>query len=419
MSSKKKYICPQNECTGCMACINICNHSAIEIIKNEIGFDYPMINEEICINCGLCYKVCPQLINRNLHYPKKCYAAALNNKKELLTCASGGVATALSEYYLNNDGIVVGCSGEDMRNVQHKIVKSTKELNALKGSKYVQSRISSVLFKQVREELKKGTEVLFIGTGCQVAGLQNFLIKKYENLLTIDLVCHGVPSQKMLNDDMDLYSGIIDKTVKFREKMLIKRIPEADDTHVIRYGLSAMQTTRSGKKEKRIWIPWYKDPYLGAFMDCINFRSACYGCLYARPERQSDLTICDYWGLGKDSKLYNESGVSAVLVNSVKGGSLFSKLESILIFEERPIIEAINGNGQLRHPSTLNPKREEYINDYLKRGIRSAYRNSSYSSMRRKYLNTIIRERMPFKSLLSKLYRMIKPYLKRVKLSNV
>ena len=413
MKQTFKYICPKDECTGCMACINACNHSAIKLIKNEIGFDYPVIQSDICISCGLCYRVCPQLNKRELKYPEKCYAAALKDRDLLLKCASGGVATALSDHYIRMGGVVVGCSGKDMSSVQHTIVSNREQLKHLQGSKYIQSFISKDLFCQIRELLKIGKSVLFIGTGCQVAGLQNFLIKKYNNLLTVDLVCHGVPSQQMFNDNMKLYPKIEINSVKFRQKMAKKNNTVTNFGNSIRYGLAA----KSQEHIKSFWIPWYKDPYLGAFMDCINFRDGCYKCLYARPERQSDLTICDFWGLHKDSHLYHTPGVSAILVNSEKGNRILAELKPILNLEAREVKEAVRGNGQLQHPSILNSKREIFIRQYLKKGIKKAYLKTSYVQMRKKNVKSIlistVIEYIPCKRLLSEIYKTIRERIRK------
>lgn len=213
-----KFICPKDECTGCMACLNICTHSAIDIITDKYGFQYPILNRENCVDCGLCQRVCPQINKRQFHNSCECFAAILKDDADSATCASGGVATALSRIIIRQGGIVVGCSGEDMQHVKHIIVKAESELYKLKGSKYVQSEIASTLYKEIRAELLSDRKVLFIGTGCQTAGLQNFLIKEYQNLYTVDLVCHGVPSQKMLNDDLALYKDIDYNSLQFRIK---------------------------------------------------------------------------------------------------------------------------------------------------------------------------------------------------------
>lgn len=371
-----KNICPEEECTGCMACTGVCGHSAIEIITNPLGFRYPKINTEKCTDCGLCRRVCPQLNRREFVESRACYAAVIKSDSELLTCASGGAATALAAATIRCGGMVVGCSGEDMHRVRHIAVESIEELSRLKGSKYVQSEISAELLRQIRHELTTGREVLFIGTGCQAAGVRNFLMKPYENLTTVDLVCHGVPSQQMLDANIALYPGIDANSVKFREKL-----PKANGASAIRYGWSA--TTHSGKT---IQTSWYRDPYLAAFMDCISFRKGCYSCLYARPHRQSDLTVADFWGLGKDSALANVCGVSLILVNSDKGAERLNDAADLMQLEQRAVSEAVAGNGQLQRPSAKNANRQRFMKLYLEKGFQAAVSVTSFRPMMKKHL---------------------------------
>lgn len=374
-----KNICPPDHCTGCMACTGTCAHEAITIIRDSLGFSYPMIDLDKCTGCGLCEMTCPENRPRQLSLPKECYAAAMSDQTELLSCASGGVATALSVATIKTGGAVVGCSGSDFPVAKHIIVETLDGLDLLKGSKYVQSTITPEIYKRVREILRSGRQVLFTGTGCQIAGIQNFLRKDYPNLVTVDLVCHGVPSQQMLADNLALYPRIDSATVAFR-----KKTPESNDK-VIRFGLNAQRSTRIGGKRKPMFVNWYKDPYLGAFMACVNFRTGCYNCRYARPERQSDITICDFWGLGKDSTLKHSAGVSAALINTQKGKALFDAAASMLSIEQRTVDEAVKGNGQLQRPSQRPPQREQFIEIYEKSGIKKAYRKTVYKSMLKKH----------------------------------
>lgn len=369
-----KDICIHDECTGCMACINVCNSNAIEFQIDSLGFKYPKINSDKCVQCGLCTKICPQNNPRNFIFPEQCYAAAVNDQLLLNTCASGGVATALSMQVIQTGGIVVGCSGEDIHNVRHIIVESLGDLQKIKGSKYVQSHIPKNLFQQIKTYLIEGRRVIFFGTGCQTAGLQSFLRKEYDNLIVVDLVCHGISSQKLLSEDLLSYTHIDKHSISFRHK--IKHKP------FIRYSLSANNT----KTGKSISIPWYKDPYLGAFMASVSFRKGCYQCQYAQTKRQSDITLCDFWGLGQDSRLSNSKGVSAVLISNRKGKQLFESVRHLLVFEERSLEEAVRGNGQLQEPSKMPTFRSDFVKLYTEHGINAAYKKTTYRFMRNKYL---------------------------------
>lgn len=379
MSIRLTDICSAQDCTGCMACLNACSHAAITMVTDSLGFRYPKKDSDKCINCGLCEKVCPQLNETRFSRPVKCYAAAIKPENTLLSCASGGAATALAVHTVSEGGIVAGCSGNDMHNVRHTIAETIAGLEQFKGSKYVQSEIPENLYRTIRSYLLKGRRVLFVGTGCQVAGLRGFLGKDYENLVTADLVCHGVPSQQLLDDNIKQYKNIDANSITFRYKKPRK-------TNFIRFALTAL--THNGGR--RITKPWYSDPYMGAFIACESFRDCCYSCRYARPERQSDLTLCDFWGLGKDSRLAGSTGVSAVIVNTPKGQAFFNKASDILDFEERTVEEAVKGNGQLQYPSPKPADREKFVKIYASEGIRAAYRATARRRMIKKHLKTKI-----------------------------
>lgn len=374
--SHYKEICPAEHCTGCMACANACAHSAITIEQNDLGFSYPRIAADRCTDCGLCRKVCPELNRRTLLFPRSCHAAAIKGGAELESCASGGAATALALTVLNEGGAVCGCSGEDMHRVRHIIIEKPEDVSRLKGSKYVQSEIAPDLYKQLRTMLLQGRQVLFIGTGCQTAGLQNFLQRPYDNLLTVDLVCHGVPSQKMLDQNIALYPGIDPSSVRFRTKTT-----KPDGSHAIRYGWSAQQTNHTG-----VFRPWAKDPYMAAFLECTSFRDCCYSCRYAYAARQSDITVADFWGLGRDSRLSGANGVSLLLANTPKGEKAIASLADIMDMEQRSVGEAICGNGQLQRPSRRPQCTGRFRQLFTSQGIRKASRQTAMREIKRRRL---------------------------------
>lgn len=366
-----KEICPTEFCTACMACLNACAHSAITVVEDECGYRYPKIDSEKCTDCGLCHRVCPELNRRAMTFPKACYAAALKDTDELLKSASGGVAAALTQRVLEQGGIVVGCSGEDMRNVRHVIVRNIEEAHWLRGSKYVQSAIAADLFKQIRAELIKGTKVMFIGTGCQTAGLQNFLMKPYENLITVDLVCHGVPSQRMLNETFEYYIAkypdIDPKHVAFRDKETSK--PNASG---IRYGW--ISSTHTAQRSEPFYRSVIRDPYMAAFLMPLNphLRECCYSCRYSYSARQTDLTIFDFWGLPKDSLLAGRPGVSAILINTSKGADILDSAANLIDMERRPIQDAIESQRNLQSPSIRDKQRQKFVEICAKDGFVAA-----------------------------------------------
>ena len=379
----KQNICDLNKCTGCMACLNICKKDAIVTVENPLGFKYPVINIEKCNECGLCFKICP---NNNFipkNFPVECYALQKVCDKNT---ASGGAATTLSELIIKKGGVVYGCTGEDINHVRHIRVDSLERLEILKGSKYVQSDIGRI-FREIKEDLRDKKEVLFIGTPCQVAGLRAYLIKDYERLYTIDLVCHGVPSQKLLNDGLSIYSNMRKhfNFVGFRYKN-----PQNKGELGVDYGMYY----KDGEILKK--IPWYRDPYMTGFMTNLFFRDSCYICPYAYCIRVGDFTISDFWGLNNKNigDLDIKNGISAVLLNSKKAQILFDSLinqhSSNLKIVRRTVQEAIMGNGQLQIPSRQNKNAELFKVLYPKKDLKKSVNHCASTSVLKFLLKQLV-----------------------------
>lgn len=385
-----KEICPIEKCTGCFSCLAGCKHEAIEIREDACGFRYPVIKQDLCTDCMLCQKSCPVIHLQDLRFPDTCYAVALKDDKESASCASGGAATALSKYVLSNGGVVFGCSGGNARHIEHIRVSRLEELPLLKGSKYVQSDLGMV-FRQVKKDLDDGLQTLFIGTPCQVAGLKSFLKRPFENLITADLVCHGVPSQKLLNDNLTRYTsrmkGLDEDSVHFREKKVRKNRNQIQ-SFKIEFGwyLKKYQPYSA----PAVSVKWYKDPYLFGFMQGLFFRECCYKCRYAYAVRVGDITLSDYWGLGGDSSLDVNKGASAVLVNTPKGAELFAGVKGSILYEEREVQEAVMGNGQLQHPSVKHPNHELFRTLYPQLGLEQSVRKCLRKDLVKLHLKNIL-----------------------------
>lgn len=369
-----KEICLKDKCTGCLACFNICGKGALKISEDACGYIYPQIDQNLCVDCGLCAKVCPVNKKVTLRYPLKCYAATVQSDDELATCASGGMATELSRSIIEKGGIVYGCTGKNIRYVHHIRVDKAEELEYLKGSKYVQSYIGDT-YTKVKNDLQSGKNVLFIGTPCQVAGLQGYLRQKdYPNLLTVDLVCHGVPSQKMLNDNINLYCNKDDEiSVFFRRKE--QNVSKCNAKRGITYGW--FYKTNHMRTFNR--VKYYKDPYMFGFLSPLILRSSCYICRYANISRCSDFTLGDFWGLGMDAGFIKGKGVSAVLVNTEKAEKVWTEVSKHCFFVQRDIVEAQKGNGQLQVPSQKHKNYDYFISQYPKVGLKKAI----YSSLKK------------------------------------
>lgn len=372
-------ICSKNECTGCSACYNACGHSAILMKPDECGYIYPFIDNNKCVECGVCKKVCPVNNPRQLLYPISCFAATVNSENELLSCASGGVATILGESIIKLGGVVYGCDGSNIRNVHHSRKLTIESLNKLKGSKYVQSNIGDI-YKLLKKDVISGKPVLFIGTPCQVAGLGNYLhSEKYPNLYTVDLVCHGVPSQKMLNDNINNYTNEENISVSFRKKNVNGKI---------KYGWYLR--SEKNKIKSAVNISYRKDPYLLGFLSCLTIRENCTRCRYACIARCSDITLSDFWGLSDTSKFEKGKGVSNVLVNTEKGMQLWNNSREVAKWEERTIVEALSGNGQLQTPSAKNGMHDQFVKLYPIIGFKNAVKRCSYKYLIKDYIKTLI-----------------------------
>lgn len=384
MADTMKEICPHSDCTACFACYNSCHSNAIVITKDALGFDYPLIDESKCVECGSCYSSCPALKRFDGKFPFKCYAVQDKDEESLMKCASGGVATILAKEFIKNGGVVYGASSRDMTNVCHERFANMDSLRYFRGSKYVQSFIGPVL-SSVLGDLRNGLKVLFAGTPCQVDGLRHFLRKDYPKLLTIDLVCHGVPSRQLLNDNIALYrakySDINPNTVKFRQK-----VTDAKGNVNVSYGW----VFNRGEEGEKISVPEHKDLYMFGFTTALFYRESCYSCRYSYSSRVGDLTICDFWGLGPIKDINTGKGVSAVLVNTDKGAEYIPYLSDSSIIIERAPQEAIAGNGNLQRPSAQNPGRPLFLRLYPKAGWEKAAKAAlKHSRKKRLILKTL------------------------------
>ena len=343
----------------------VCPVDAISMLPHGLKGVYPKIDPDKCINCGACDRVCPEP-NPRLNSPDGIFAAVSKNADQLSNYASGGVASEISRQFIACGGLVYASVMENSTKVCHKRISQKEDVCLARGSKYVQSDISAV-FKSLKPDLSAGHKVLFIGTPCEVAAVKSFAAGYAENLYTIDLICHGVPSQEILNsyvsEELDKKDVCADSTsTLFRWK-------EKDGKGMkITFGTKILdRATNKIIISKR----YPKSTYMAAFFSGISYRENCHKCQFATADRVGDLTIGDFWGLAQSS-LDSSKGVSVILVNTTLGRDLIAGYTAGLNLEEQNLATAMAGNKNLNHPTPRPDNKDLFFETVEKYGFRKA-----------------------------------------------
>lgn len=345
----------RENCTGCSACFNICAHSAITMEEDKEGFLIPVVDESKCVDCNLCTKKCPVINNPQFEeVEKKVYAAYNLNKEQHQKSASGGLFSAFANYFYQlENGVVCASAFDENLNLKIKTSTCKEDLGQLRGSKYVQSEPGQI-YKNIRKLLLEDKQVFFLGTPCQVAGLRSYLGKEYQNLFTIDLVCHGVPSPRLFKSYLKSI-GVSDKKEYYN--------------YYFRNQYNSVYFTNSVKpKGEKAWnVPRLQHSYICAYLKGWIHRESCYNCHFTGEHRQGDCTICDFWGVlsGKTPfKRKVSMGVSMVMINTAKGQKYFDKIKPQLYVEEKTYEDAIIDNHNLIHPD-IRPKERDFVYEEL------------------------------------------------------
>lgn len=370
-----KAITPPQECTGCALCANVCAHHAIRMEWNTEGFLVPEVNSEACINCGACVKACPAQ-PEHLHKLRSttpaaatatAYGAWHRNKEEHLNSSSGGILGALAEYTFVQGGCVFGVVWVSKNTAAYTKAESMDELAAMRGSKYTQA-IPGDVYRQVKHELKQGRHVLFCGTSCQVYALKRYLRKEYENLLLVDILCHGVPSRLLLQSYIEEYEKQESKeitAIQFRDKA-----GDWQRYHVRKFytdGTSSSDCTDT-------------DMFMRLFIGDFVLNEACYNCPHARFPRVGDITLGDFWGdlhsLHPDWPIAD--GISSILGNTQKGRNALAELSKAgtVILHESPVAQLVQGQPftYQRSQIPIPPQRQKVLTDLKKQKLVPIYK---------------------------------------------
>ncbi len=349
----------KQDCCGCGACANICPKGAISMQPDEEGFLYPVIDSQKCVDCGACLRVCPLRQPRPEGDAAPLAFGAKHRMEEVrMQSTSGGLFTALSEPFLREDGVIYGAAMPDARTVRHIRADHRAGRDSCRGSKYCQSDTGDT-FARVKADLLAGRQVLYTGSPCQIAGLRTFLGRDYDNLTTVDFVCHGVPSPLLYRQYIDFLeekTGAAVAAYVFRPK---DRAWGSKKGHVEKAILAdgrAVTDTMASNVWKHLF-----------FCD-LALRPSCHRCRFSSLHRPGDLTIADFWGVNaKDPAFADGKGVSFVLVNSDKGLTLLDSVRGQL--ELLPCVPGDNHNPNLRRPTPCPAGREQFWQTYAAGGF--------------------------------------------------
>lgn len=370
------------KCVGCHACYNCCPLNCITMEDDNEGFMYPRVDQNVCINCKKCEKVCPVIQKPILGSFSEASFAAYSKNEQIRKCSSsGGVFSVLAQIVLKHNGVVFGAAFDDEFQVHHIRVESVKDLEKLRGSKYVQSRIEKT-FKDAKEILESGREVYFSGTPCQIDGFKNYLGREYENLITQDIICHGVPAPYVWDKYLDSVRNNINSEItqiSFRDKLLGWR----------KY--SVRIEGANGKVEMSTFLD---NPMMRAYLRDMCLRPSCYDCPSKGVKRSSDITLADFWNVSDFIDDFDDDrGTDLIICHSSKGMKLLQEAESAIECHKVDM-RAVYENVPMNTSSRLPTKRNDFM-EYLEHG--------SFVESVQKYCTIPIHERLVTKiKLISK-----------------
>lgn len=373
----------KKNCCGCKACEIICPKNCIEMTVDEEGFWYPIVDKDKCIDCGMCENSCPILnkASRKKSFDAKVYGAYSNNESIRINSSSGGMFSELAASVLEKNGAVFGCTmNDDFSFAKHIKVEAVDDLPKLQGSKYLQSD-TNITFEEVKNCLQNGQEVLYSGTPCQIAGLKSYLGKysKDYNLMTVDIICHGVPSSNVWNCYKSALVKKFDSTV---EKISFRNKSNGWQNY-------SLLCEFENKKEYKKFAG--DDLYLRGFVADYYLRPSCYDCQFKGDNIKSDITLADFWGIDKvNPKINDDKGISLVVIHSQKGQQIFDEIkdnEKITYFSENAE-KGLEYNPSYYNSVKMKNMRKVFFKQFEKNGV-EAFENCCGKSNKTKFIRKI------------------------------
>lgn len=343
----------KKDCCGCHACTSACPTHCITMKADEQGFLYPIVNQDLCTQCGLCERVCPVITQNEEQQPINVYAAKSKDNEIRMQSSSGGIFTHLAEAVINDGGIVFGARFSKDWQVEHACVKDIEGLASLRGSKYVQSTIGDT-YLETKKYLRQGLKVLFSGTPCQIAGLKRFLRREYPNLLTVDIVCHGVPSPQVwrayLNEVYRKQPAPI-TGISFRDKR--------DGWRKYRFHIS-----HANSKE----APSAGNVFMKGFLKDLYLRPSCHSCPARSGRSNSDITLGDFWGIHKyHPEMDDNRGTSLILIHNEKGQLLYDSI--VKVDAQAQLEEALPDNPSIVKDPLQSEYSQQFWQQFPRQGI--------------------------------------------------
>lgn len=367
----------KHKCCGCTACQSACPKQCISMKVDSEGFLYPSVDLSACVDCHLCERVCPVIIQSDTTKPLRTLAAVNSDETVRLSSSSGGIFSALAEKIISEGGKVYGARFNKDLGVEHCGAESLEGIADFRGSKYLQSTMGDT-YKDVRSELDRGTKVLFSGTPCQVAGLRRFLRKDYDNLIAVDFVCHGVPSPAIWQGYLRTFSDASIDYAAFRDKQ--------QGWH--RYGVRLKGALRSDAREWHRFGIFSDNRFMQVFLANLSLRPSCYDCPAKSGSSGSDITLGDFWGIEHiDSTMDDDRGTSLVLVNSPKGQSIIDDLN--IKTKEEPYDQAVQHNPSIAVSVEEPVARTKFFSVFNRFGFDAAYKATMVPSLSRRVLSRV------------------------------